>query len=59
MSIKQACITLLDFIGTCPGGDSYLKIPGGGVLVTDWGYVRDGLLLLYDWAEKVEEVENG
>lgn len=57
-SIEQACKDLIDFIGSCRGGDSYLKTPDGGILTTDWGYVREGLLLLYGWAEKMREIED-
>jgi hypothetical protein len=37
--IKQATKLLLDFIESCPGGESYLITPDGEELRTDWGYV--------------------
>ena len=51
-NIKQAAKLLLDFIESCPGGDSYLITPDGEALRTDWGYATDGIQLIYDWAER-------
>ena len=50
--IKQATKLLLDFIKSCPGGDSYLITPDGEELRTDWGYTTDGIQLIHDWAER-------
>lgn len=50
--IKQAAKLLSDFIGSCPGGDSYLITPDGEKLRTDWGYVTEGIQLIHDWAER-------
>lgn len=50
--IKQAAKLLLDFVENCPGGESYLVTPDGEDLMTDWGYVADGLRLIHDWAER-------
>jgi hypothetical protein len=50
--IKQAAKLLLDFIESCPGGDSYLITPNGEELRTDWGYAMEGIQLIHDWAER-------
>ena len=50
--IKQAAKLLLDFIESCPGGDSYLITPDGEELRTDWGYAMEGIQLIHDWAER-------
>ena len=50
--IKQAAKLLSDFVESCPGGDSYLITPDGEELRTDWGYVTDGIQLIYGWAER-------
>lgn len=52
--IKQAAKLLLDFIESCPGGDSYLITPDGETLRTDWGYAAEGIQLIYDWCCNAE-----
>lgn len=51
-SIKQAAKLLLDFIESCPGGESYLITPDDKELITDWGYAMEGIQLIYDWAKR-------
>lgn len=34
------------FVNECPGGDSYITMPDGTTLRTDWAYVCDGLIKL-------------
>lgn len=48
--LKEACLLLLDFIDSCPGGDSWLETPDGHELRTDWGYVIEGLEEIKKWA---------
>ena len=55
--IKQAAKLLLDFIESCPGGDSYLITPDGEELRTDWGYAMDGVQLIYGWAEREVKIQ--
>ncbi len=52
--ILESCQNLLDFIGSSPGGDSWLETPDGKMLRTDWGYVMDGLICLKEWAKQAD-----
>ena len=48
--IAQACRTILEFIDSCPSGATWVRTPTGELLVTDWGYVIEGLEALEKWA---------
>ena len=52
MNVKQACQVLLEFIDSCPGGETWLQTPDGEKLSCDLGYLLEGLKEIKAWAEK-------
>ena len=51
--LVDAIEKVLNFLDLCDGGESYMTMPNGERLTTDWGYVYDGLTMLLDYAKEV------